>query len=168
MYPAYMSDASPTNQEFELMLLVFGISHFVTLVLLVTRMSKYGESALALAVLTTAVGRIISVSSRSILSFAASIAVFGLSSSVFYPVSVRLVTMNTPSGHLVQNWESTTLLFWRGVDDRADSGRICIRRVSLRQPLSCVVYHRKHILYQRLQYLEKAAIIFRHKVLVWM
>jgi hypothetical protein len=78
VYPAYMSDASLTNQDIELMFFVFGMSRFVTLLLLVTRISKYGVPALALAVLTTAVGMIISFSSRSILSFAASIALFGL------------------------------------------------------------------------------------------
>jgi MFS family permease len=100
VYPAYMSDASLTNQDIELMFFVSGMSRFVTLLLLVTRISKYGVPALALAVLTTAVGMIISFSSRSILSFAASIALFGLSTSIFYPISFRLVTMNTPSGHL--------------------------------------------------------------------
>ena len=100
VYPAYMSDASLTNQDVELMFFVFGMSRFVTLLLLVTRISKYGVPALALAVLTTAVGMIISFSSRSILSFAASIALFGLSTSIFYPVSFRLVTMNTPSGRV--------------------------------------------------------------------
>jgi MFS family permease len=100
VYPAYMSDASLTNQDIELMFFVFGMSRFVTLLLLVRRISKYGVPALALAVLTTAVGMIISFSSRSILSFAASIALFGLSTSIFYPVSFRLVTMNTPSGRV--------------------------------------------------------------------
>src|SRR5215207_7919772 len=60
VYPAYMSDASLTNQDIELMFFVFGMSRFVTLLLLVTRISKYGVPALALAVLTTAVGMIIS------------------------------------------------------------------------------------------------------------
>jgi predicted MFS family arabinose efflux permease len=114
VYPAYMSDASLTNQDIKLMYFVFGISRFVTLLLLVTRMSKYGEPALALAVLITAIGMIISFSSRSLLSFSVSIALFGLSTSIFYPVSFRLVTMNTPSRHLGQNWESTILFLARG------------------------------------------------------
>jgi MFS family permease len=56
--------------------------------------------SLALAVLTTAIGMVFSFSSRSILSFAASIALFGVSTSIFHPVSFRLVTVKTPSGHL--------------------------------------------------------------------
>ena len=90
------------------------MSRFVTLLLLVTRTSKYGVPALALAVLTTAVGMIISFSSKSILSFAASIALFGLSTSIFYPVSFRLVTMNTPSGHLGSKLGVYNTLFGAG------------------------------------------------------
>src|SRR5215204_45926 len=100
VYPAYMSDASLTTEDIELMFF-FGISRFATLLLLlVTRISRYGELALALAVSTTAVGMIISFSSTSLLSFAVSIALFGLSTSIFYPVSFSLVTMDTPSGHV--------------------------------------------------------------------
>src|SRR5215203_1047827 len=144
VYPAYMSDASLTNQDVELMFFVFGMSRFVTLLLLVTRISKYGVPGLTLAVLTTAVGMIISFSSRSILSFAASIVLFGLSTSIFYPVSFRLVIMNTPSGHLGSKLGVYNTLL-RGVDGRPNSGRICLRRVWLREPLSCVLYHRRHI-----------------------
>ena len=101
VYPAYMSDASLTTEDIELMFFFFGISRFATLLLLlVTRISRYGELALALAVSTTAVGMIISFSSTSLLSFAVSIALFGLSTSIFYPVSFSLVTMDTPSGHV--------------------------------------------------------------------
>ena len=84
------------------MFFVFGMSRSVTilLLLLVIRISKYGVPPLALAVLTTAIGMVISFSSRSILSFAPSIALFDVSTSIFYPVSFRLVTVNTPSGHL--------------------------------------------------------------------
>ena len=114
VYPAYMSDASLTNQDIELMFFVFGVSRFVTLLLLVTRISKYGEPALALAVLITAIGMIISFSSRSLLSFSLSIALFGLSTSIFYPVSFRLVTMNTPSGHLGSKLGFYNTLFGAG------------------------------------------------------
>jgi MFS family permease len=114
VYPAYMSDASLTNQDVELMFFVFGMSRFVTLLLLVTRISKYGVPALTLAVLTTVAGMIISFLSRSILSFAASIALFGLSTSIFYPVSFRLVTMNTPSGHLGSKLGVYNTLFGAG------------------------------------------------------
>jgi MFS family permease len=114
VYPAYMSDALLTNQDIELMYFVFGISRFVTLLLLVTRISKYGEPALALAVLITAIGMIISFSSRSLLSFSVSIALFGLSTSIFYPVSFRLVTMNTPSRHLGSKLGVYNTLFGAG------------------------------------------------------
>jgi predicted MFS family arabinose efflux permease len=83
LYPAYMSDASLTNQDIEPMYFVFGISRFVTLLLLVTRISKYGEPALVLAVLITAIGMIISFSSRSLLSFSVSIALFSFQLAYF-------------------------------------------------------------------------------------
>jgi MFS family permease len=114
VYPAYMSDASLTNQDIELMYFVFGISRFVTLLLLVTRISKYGETALVLAVLITAIGMIISFSSRSLLSFSVSIALFGLSTSIFYPVSFRLVTMNIPSRYLGSKLGVYNTLFGAG------------------------------------------------------
>jgi len=101
------------------MFFVFGMSCSVTLLLLllllVTRISKYGVPALAIAVLTTAAGMIVSFSSRrSLLSFAVSIALFGLSTSIFYPVSFRLVTMNTPSGHLGSKLGVYNTLFGAG------------------------------------------------------
>lgn len=140
VYPAYMSDASLSNQGIELRFFVCGISRFVTLLLLVTRISKYGVPALAKAVLTTAAGTIISFSSRSVLSFAVSIALFCLSTSIFYPVSLQasdnehaLWTFSFKTGILQHS-------FWGGVDGRANSGRICLRHVWFRRPLSCVLY----------------------------
>jgi MFS family permease len=114
VYPAYMSDASLTTQDIEVMFFFFGVSRFATLLLLVTRISRYGELALALAVSTTAAGMIISFSSTSILSFAVSIALFGLSTSIFYPVSYNLVTMNTPSGHVGSKLGVYNTLFGAG------------------------------------------------------
>src|SRR5215212_2182944 len=129
------------------MFFVFGMSRSVTilLLLLVIRISKYGVPPLAIAVLTTAIGMVISFSSRSILSFAASIALFDVSTSIFYPVSFRLVTVNTPSGHLGSKLGVYNTFFWRGVDGWHDSGRICLRRVWLREPLSCVLYHGRQV-----------------------
>lgn len=43
---------------------------------------------------------LISFASRSIVSFAVAITLFGLATSIFYPASFNLVTRNTPSGHL--------------------------------------------------------------------
>jgi MFS family permease len=100
VYPAYMRDASLTTEDIELMFFFFGISRFATLLLLVARISRYNELALALAVSATAVGMIISFLSPSILSFAVSIALFGFSTSIFYPISFSLVTRNTPSEHV--------------------------------------------------------------------
>ena len=140
--PAHMSDASLSNQGFELMFFVCGISCFVTLLLLVTRISKYGVPALAKAVLTTAAGTIISFSSRSLLSFAASIELFGLSTSIFYPVSLRLVTMNTPSGHLGLKLGFYNTLFgagWMAGPIAADLPQTRL----VQRPLSCVLYPRE-------------------------
>jgi MFS family permease len=114
VYPAYMSDASLTTEDIEIMFFFFGISRFATLLLLVTRISRYGDFALALAVSATAVGMIISFSSTSVLSFAVSIALFGLSTSIFYPVSFTLVTMDTPSGHVGSKLGVYNTLFGAG------------------------------------------------------
>lgn len=100
VYPAYMRDASLTTEDIEMMFFFFGLSRFATLLLLVARISRYNELALALAVSATAVGMIISFLSPSILSFAVSIALFGFSTSIFYPISFSLVTRNTPSEHV--------------------------------------------------------------------
>jgi MFS family permease len=100
VYPAYMHDASLTTEDIEMMFFFFGISRFATLLLLVAKISRYNELALALAVSATAVGMIISFLSPSILSFAISIALFGFSTSIFYPISFSLVTRNTPSEHV--------------------------------------------------------------------
>jgi MFS family permease len=114
VYPAYMSDASLTTEDIELLFFFFGISRFATLLLVVRRISRYGDLALALAVSTTAVGMIISFSSTSFLSFAVSIALFGLSTSIFYPVSFSLVTMDTPSGHVGSKLGVYNTLFGAG------------------------------------------------------
>lgn len=114
VYPAYMSDASLTTEDIEIMFFFFGVSRFATLLLLVTRISRYGELALALAVSTTAVGMIISFSSTSVLSFAVSIALFGLSTSIFYPVTFSLVTMDTPSGRVGSKLGVYNTLFGAG------------------------------------------------------
>jgi MFS family permease len=114
VYPAYMSDASLTTEDIEVMFFFFGVSRFATLMLLVTRISRYGELALALAVSTTAIGMIISFSSTSVLSFAVSIALFGFSTSIFYPISFSLVTMNTPSGHVGSKLGVYNTLFGAG------------------------------------------------------
>ena len=114
VYPAYMSDASLTTEDVEVLFFFFGVSRFATLLLLVTRISRYGELALALAVSTTAAGMIISFSSTSVVSFVVSLALFGLSTSIFYPVSYSLVTMNTPSRHVGSKLGVYNALFGAG------------------------------------------------------
>jgi MFS family permease len=113
--PAYMSDASLTNEDVEIMFFIFGISRFVTLVLLlVTRISNYGELALAAAVSTMAIGMMISFSSTSIFSFAVSITLFGIATSIFYPVSFSLIVKNTPPERLGTKLGSYNTLFGIG------------------------------------------------------
>jgi MFS family permease len=100
VYPAYMRDVSLTTEDIELMFFFFGLSRFATLLFLVSRLSRYNDLALLLAVLATAAGMLMSFLSPSILSFAVSIALFGLSTSIFYPVSFSLITRDTPSEYV--------------------------------------------------------------------
>jgi MFS family permease len=116
VYPAYMSDASLTTEDIEIMFFFFGISRFATLLLLliVARISRHSELALVLAISTMAVGMIISFSSTSFVSFTVSVALFGISISIFYPVSFGLVTMDTPSGHVGSKLGVYNTLFGAG------------------------------------------------------
>jgi MFS family permease len=100
VYPAYMSDASLTTGDIEMVFFFFGAARFATLTLVVARVSRYRELSLAFAISTTAVGMIVSYLFPSILAFAISISLFGLSTSIFYPVSFSLVTRNTPSEYV--------------------------------------------------------------------
>lgn len=95
IYPAYMREASISNQNIEVLFFVFGISRFATLVF-VHRIAKYGAMALAFAVAATAIGMLISFAFNSILSFAVALVLVGLATSIFYPVTFNLVTRNTP------------------------------------------------------------------------
>jgi MFS family permease len=97
--PAYMSDASLTSQDIEILFFVFGISRFATL-MLVPRIAGYGVLALALAVSATAIAMLLSFAFTSMLSFAVAIALVGLATSIFYPVTFSLVTRDTPSGQI--------------------------------------------------------------------
>ena len=97
--PAYMSDASLTSQDIEILFFVFGISRFATL-MLVPRIARYGVLALALAVSATAIAMLLSFAFTSMLSFAVAIALVGLATSIFYPITFSLVTRDTPSGQI--------------------------------------------------------------------
>ena len=97
--PAYMSDASLTSQDIEILFFVFGMSRFTTL-MLVPRIAGYGVLALALAVSATAIAMLLSFAFTSMLSFAVAIALVGLATSIFYPITFSLVTRDTPSGQI--------------------------------------------------------------------
>jgi len=97
--PAYMSDASLTSQDIEILFFVFGMSRFATL-MLVPRIAGYGVLALALAVSATAIAMLLSFAFTSMLSFAVAIALVGLATSIFYPMTFSLVTRDTPSGQI--------------------------------------------------------------------
>jgi MFS family permease len=99
VYPAYMSEASLTSQDIEILFFVFGMSRFATL-MFVPKISGHGMLALGLAVAATAIAMLISFMFTSILSFAIAIALVGLATSIFYPVTFSLVTRDTPSGQI--------------------------------------------------------------------
>jgi DHA1 family multidrug resistance protein-like MFS transporter/DHA1 family quinolone resistance protein-like MFS transporter len=99
VYPAYMSEASLTGQDIEILFFLFGIARLATL-MFVLRISGHGMLALALAVSATAIAMLISFLFASIVSFAIAIALVGLATSIFYPVTFSLVTRDTPSGQI--------------------------------------------------------------------
>jgi predicted MFS family arabinose efflux permease len=99
VYPAYMNEASLTGQDIEVLFFVFGISRFATL-MFVPKISGRGMLPLALAVTATAIAMLISFVFTSIVSFAIAIALVGLATSIFYPVTFSLVTRDTPSGQI--------------------------------------------------------------------
>ena len=99
VYPAYMSEASLTSQDIEVLFFLFGITRFATL-MFVPRIAGRGMLALALAVSATAIAMLISFLFTSIVSFAVAIALVGFATSIFYPVTFSLVTRDTPSGQI--------------------------------------------------------------------
>jgi MFS family permease len=99
VYPAYMNEASLTGQDIEILFFLFGIARFATL-MFVPRISGHGMLALALAVSATAIAMLISFLFASIVSFAIAIALVGLATSIFYPITFSLVTRDTPSGQI--------------------------------------------------------------------
>ncbi len=113
VYPAYMGDASISNQEIEILFFIFGMSRFGTL-FFVQRISSYGMLALSFAVASTAVGMLISFAFTSVISFAIALALIGLATSIFYPVTFNLVTRNTPPDKLGQKLGIYETLFGVG------------------------------------------------------
>lgn len=96
VYPAYMREASLTDQDIETLFFVFGLSRFATLYF-VGRLARYGTIALAMAVAATAVGMLISFAFASLLTFAVALVLVGLATSIFYPVTFNIVTRNMPA-----------------------------------------------------------------------
>jgi MFS family permease len=96
VYPAYMREASLTDQDIETLFFVFGLSRFATL-FFVGRLARYGTIALAMAVAATAVGMLISFAFASLLTFAVALVLVGLAISIFYPVTLNIVTRNMPA-----------------------------------------------------------------------
>ncbi|HEY7506697.1 MAG TPA: MFS transporter [Nitrososphaera sp.] len=113
VYPAYMREASLSNQDIEILFFVFGFARFATLYF-VQKISRFSTLALALAVASTAVGMLISFASTSFLSFAIALAMIGLATSIFYPVTFNLVTRNTPPGKVGQKLGVYETLFGAG------------------------------------------------------
>jgi DHA1 family multidrug resistance protein-like MFS transporter/DHA1 family quinolone resistance protein-like MFS transporter len=97
--PAYMNEASLTSQDIEVLFFMFGISRFATL-MFVPRISRHGILALGLAVSATAIAMLLAFAFTSFLSFAVAIALVGLATSIFYPVTFSLVTRDVPSGQI--------------------------------------------------------------------
>jgi MFS family permease len=95
VYPAYMSEASLTDQDIMTLFFVFGLSRFATLYF-VGKLARYGTIALAMAVAATALGMLISFAFASLLTFAVALVLFGLAISIFYPVTLNIVTRNMP------------------------------------------------------------------------
>lgn len=101
VYPAYMGGSSLSAQEIEYLFFIFGASRFATL-FLVPRIARYGILALAFGVAATAAGMLISFLFTTFLTFAAALALVGLATSIFYPVTFNIVTKNTPSSKMGQ------------------------------------------------------------------
>jgi DHA1 family multidrug resistance protein-like MFS transporter/DHA1 family quinolone resistance protein-like MFS transporter len=113
VFPAYMSEASLTSQDIEILFFVFGIARFATL-MAVPKIARHGGLALALAVSATAIAMLLSFMFASILSFAIAIALVGLATSIFYPVTFSLVTKDTPSGQIGSKLGVYNALFGAG------------------------------------------------------
>ncbi len=95
IYPAYMKDASISDQNIELLFFAFGAARFAVLPL-VQKIAHHGRAALAMAVVITATGMLLSFAFTSIESFAVALMLIGIGTSIFYPVTFNLVTKDAP------------------------------------------------------------------------
>lgn len=113
VYPAYMGESSLSSQDIEYLFFVFGISRFATLYF-VPRISRYGMLALASAVGSTAIGMLIAFGAGSTLAFAASLILIGVATSIFYPVTLSMITKNTPPSQMGQKLGAYEAMFGIG------------------------------------------------------
>jgi predicted MFS family arabinose efflux permease len=113
VYPAYMSESSLTNQDIEILFFVFGLSRFATLVF-VNRLATHGVTALALAVAATAIAMLISFAFASPLTFALALVLVGLATSIFYPVTLNIITRNMPADRMGSRLGAYEALFGVG------------------------------------------------------
>ena len=113
VYPAYMGEFSLANQDIEYLFFVFGVSRFATL-FFVPRIAKHGKMALAGAVGATSVGMLFAFASSSILSFAASMVLIGIATSIFYPVTLGMITKDTPPGRMGKKLGAYEAMFGLG------------------------------------------------------
>jgi MFS family permease len=113
VYPAYMGESSLSNQNIEYLFFLFGASRFATLYF-VPKVSGHSSLVLSLAVAAAAVGMLIAYSSTSILSFAASLVLIGVATSIFYPITFSMVTKNTPPDQLGQKLGAYETMFGIG------------------------------------------------------
>lgn len=95
IYPAYLNDASISDQNIEILFFAFGAARFAVLPL-VQKIAPHGRAALAMAVIVTAAGMGLSFVSTSIVSFAIALMLLGVGTSIFYPVTFHLVTKDAP------------------------------------------------------------------------
>jgi MFS family permease len=113
VYPAYMRESSLSSQDIEYLFFVFGVARFATL-FFISRIARHGTIALSIAVGATAIGMLIAFAFNSMLSFAASLVLIGVATSVFYPVTFSMVTKNTPPSQMGQKLGAYESMFGMG------------------------------------------------------
>lgn len=99
VYPAFMKSSFQTDQNIELLYFIFGASRFVTL-FLVPRLSQFGELSLGIAVASTATAMFISFISSGFVQFAVALVLTGFAISVFYPITISMITSRVPRDHM--------------------------------------------------------------------
>lgn len=114
VYPAYMRAASMTTQEIEILFFIFGVARFGSL-FFVHRLAspekvraaqvdsyshttmRHGTTILALAVSLAAVGMLISFLYTTMISFGIALVLVGIATSIFYPMTLNIVTSEVPA-----------------------------------------------------------------------